>query len=71
MASELGNSKKQTKVRFQVFMAISMKMAVFWDVAQSSMVIMYAVSSSVTSVIIYQTTHHNIPETAIFMLVEQ
>jgi hypothetical protein len=46
-------------VRFKVLTAISMKMAVFWDVALCSLV--EAVSSKM-SVNIYQNTQHNIPE---------
>jgi hypothetical protein len=44
-------------------MAMSMKMAVFWDVVPWSLALMMeAVSTSDMSVTIYQTTQHNIPE---------
>jgi DNA-binding IscR family transcriptional regulator len=39
-----------------------MKMTVFWDIALSILVMMAAVSSSETSVSIYQKTRRNIPE---------
>jgi hypothetical protein len=56
---------------FQVLTATSMKMTVFWDVAQCSLVqidrrfrggIIEAVSTSETSVNFYQTTRRNIAE---------
>jgi hypothetical protein len=56
-------------MRFQVLTAASMKMLVFWDMAQFSLVeverivlIMQTVSTSETSVYFIETTRRNISE---------
>jgi hypothetical protein len=54
-------------MRFQVLMAASMEMAVFWVVAPCNLVEVYclmmkAASTSETSVNFYQITWHNNPE---------
>jgi hypothetical protein len=55
----------RTVLRLQVLTAASMKVTVFWDIAPYSLMIalmMEAVSTSETSVNLYQTARRNIPE---------
>jgi hypothetical protein len=57
-------AKLMELMRFQVLTVTSMKMAVLWAVIWTLLIalIMDAVNSSETSVIICQTTRRNIPE---------
>jgi hypothetical protein len=57
------------QVRFHVFTAARMKMTAFWDIATCILVevdlmtlVMQAVSIAETSVYLYETTRHTIPE---------
>jgi hypothetical protein len=51
---------KSECVRYQVLTATSKKLALFWDVSMA--LVVETVSSSETSVNIYQPTRRNIPE---------